>query len=428
MLEGTTSPFRRYLEWLGRRPWRILAVGGALALSAAALVMAILMQPPIAELAALVRTLAITSILSLFLGFLLYRRGLARLPSLTLTLVIAYGWAALLTLVNVLVMAGLMFVSEHDLALSIVLLLFAAIIATSYGMFVAASVTDNLRELARTAQEVAEGNLRARVQVVGRDEVAQASHAFNAMAEQLQSAAQERRAVEELRRDLIAWTSHDLRTPLTSIRAMVEALHDGVVSDEESLKRYYRTIRADVLSLNALIDDLFELAQLEAGGLKLEVAPHSISDLISDALESFQALAEKRNVSLEGSVEGDIDPIVMNPPKIGRVISNLISNAIQYTPRGGIVRVGAWRDDAGVCVTVEDSGPGFAQEDLARVFEQFYRGEEARSRKTGGAGLGLAIAQAVIDGHGGKIWAENRPDGGACVGFLLPDKVASNAS
>jgi signal transduction histidine kinase len=343
-------------------------------------------------------------------------------------LVIAYGWAALLTLVNVLVMAGLMFVSEHDLALSIVLLLFAAIIATSYGMFVAASVTDNLRELARTAQEVAEGNLRARVQVVGRDEVAQASHAFNAMAEQLQSAAQERRAVEELRRDLIAWTSHDLRTPLTSIRAMVEALHDGVVSDEESLKRYYRTIRADVLSLNALIDDLFELAQLEAGGLKLEVAPHSISDLISDALESFQALAEKRNVSLEGSVEGDIDPIVMNPPKIGRVISNLISNAIQYTPRGGIVRVGAWRDDAGVCVTVEDSGPGFAQEDLARVFEQFYRGEEARSRKTGGAGLGLAIAQAVIDGHGGKIWAENRPDGGACVGFLLPDKVASNAS
>ena len=422
MRETLTTPVYRYLDWLVRTPWRILIVGVMLALVLAALVMIALMQPPLAELAALVRTLAITSVLSLVLGFILYRRGLARLPSLALTLVLAYSWAALLTLVNVLVMAGLMFVNEHDLALSIVLLLFAAIIATSYGIFVSASVTDNLRELARTSQEVAAGDLGARATVSGRDEVAQAAQAFNEMAAQLQQAARERREVEALRRDLIAWTSHDLRTPLTSIRAMVEALYDGVVADEETIKRYYRTIRADVLSLNTLIDDLFELAQLEAGGLKLEVALHSLSDLISDALERFQAVAQKRNVTLQGTVSPGIDPVVMNAPKIERVISNLISNALNYTPPGGDVYVRAWREIDGVYVSVEDSGPGFAADDLPRIFEQFYRGEEARSRSTGGAGLGLAIANAVVEGHQGAIWAENRSSGGARVTFSLPEQ------
>jgi signal transduction histidine kinase len=399
----------------------VLIVGVLLALLVAAVLMVALMEPPLEELAALVRTLAITSILSLALGFLLYRRGLTRLPSLSLTLVLAYAWAALLTLVNVLVLAGLMFVNEHDLALSIVLLLFAAIIATSYGIFVAASVADHLRQLADTAQKVAEGDLAARVEVTGRDEVAQAALAFNEMAAQLQQSAAERREVEELRRDLIAWTSHDLRTPLTSIRAMIEALHDGVVSDKETVRRYYRTIRADVMALNALIDDLYELAQLEAGGLNLEMSRHSLSDLISDALESFRVIAGERDVQLSGDVAGDVDPVRINAPKISRVLNNLLGNAIQYTPSGGEVRVRAWRDEAGAHVTVEDSGSGFAEDDLPRVFEQFYRGEEARSRATGGAGLGLAIAQAIVDGHQGHMWAENRAAGGARVGFFLPE-------
>ncbi len=421
MIKSQSSSLQRYVNWLSGRPWRILVAGVILALSCAALVMATIMQPPAAELAALVRTLAVTSVLSLFLGYVLHRRGLARLPSLTLTLVLAYGWAAILTLVNVLVMARLMFVSEHDLALSVVLLLFAAIIATSYGLFVASSVTDNVRELAQTARQVAEGDFGARVTVSGRDEVADASRAFNAMAEQLQQAADERRAVEALRRDLIAWTSHDLRTPLTSIRAMVEALYDGVVDDEETVQRYYRTIRADVLALNALIDDLFELAQLEAGGLVLDLEPHSLGDLVSDALETFQVLAEQRGVRLEGEVAPDIDPVAINAPKMARVLRNLLSNALHYTPQGGNVRVAVWREGELVYVTVEDSGRGFADRDLSRVFEQFYRGEAARSRATGGAGLGLAIARAIIDAHGGEIWAENRVAGGARVKFSIPD-------
>lgn len=420
MHEANSSPVNRFTSWLAISPWQVMAVGVVLALVVAAVVMIVLMQPPLAEVAALVRTLAITSILSLVLGYFLYRRGLARLPSLTLTLVFAYAWAALLTVVNVLVLAGLMFVNQHDLALSLVLMLFAAIIATSYGLFVSASVTDHLRRLAETAQKVAEGDLGARAPVTGRDEVAQAAMAFNEMAAQLERAAAERREVEQLRRDLIAWTSHDLRTPLTSIRAMIEALHDGVVEDEDTIRRYYQTIRADIVSLNALIDDLYELAQLEAGGLDMDRAPASLRDLISDALESFQALARKRGITVTGEVEAGIDPVSVNAEKIGRVLNNLIGNAVKYTPAEGEVRVRAWRDSDGVHVTVEDSGPGFAEEDLPRVFEQFYRGEEARSRATGGAGLGLAIANAIVEGHEGHMSAGNRPEGGAIVGFSIP--------
>lgn len=419
-MKQAEMPVNRYVGWFSTAPLRILVSGVILALLVASTVMVWLMQPPIADLTTLISTLAVTAVVSLAAGFLLYRRGLARSPSLALTLTLAYALTSLLMLVNVLVMAQQMFFNQHDLALSIVLLLFGVIIATTFGIFVAATVTDGLRQLAETAQALAEGDLSARVRVPGRDEVSQVALAFNEMAEQLQQAARQREELEVLRRDLIAWTSHDLRTPLTSIRAMIEALHDGVVDDPETVQRYYRTIRADILALNGLIDDLFELAQLDAGGLVLEMSPHALGDLISDALETFQALAQQRAVTLTGEVGEDVDPVVLNAPKISRVLANLISNALQYTPAGGRVQVMAWRTPAEVCVTVQDSGPGFMAHDLPRVFEKFYRGELARTRATGGAGLGLAIARAVVEAHGGVMWAENAPAGGAVVGFRLP--------
>lgn len=399
----------------------VLLIGVVAALVIVALVIIWLMKPPVEELASLVGTLAVTSILTMAMGYFLYRRGWARSPSLGLTLILTYIWAAVVTLFNVWLMARLMFVNEHDLTLAGILLLFAALIATTFGIFVAASVTDGLRQLAKTADRLAEGDLKARTPVIGRDEIAQVSIAFNEMAVQLEKTAREREELENLRRDLIAWTSHDLRTPLTSIRVMIEALHDGVVTDEESRQRYYRTIRADIVALNGLINDLFELAQLEAGGLPLHLENHSLRDLISDTLETFRPLAEKRQVALEGEVGDDLDPVWMNPSKIGRVLSNLINNALQYTPEGGKVHVQAARNGQGVKVVVQDSGPGFAEQDIARIFEKFYRGEQARSRATGGAGLGLAIARGIVDAHGGRMWAENANGAGAIVGFSLPD-------
>lgn len=415
-----TFPQNKTLTWFSRAPWRILVSGLVLALALAAFLMWQLMEAPMSEITTLVSTLAFTSVVSLGVSYWLYRRGWARSPSLMLTLLVSYVWAAVLTVSNVWVMSVQMFVSPHDLTLSIVLLLFAAFIATTFGVFAAASITDNLRQLDQTAKALAGGELATRTAVTGRDEVARLAHSFNEMAAQLQAAEQERDKLEGLRREFIAWTSHDLRTPLTSIRAMVEALHDGLVEDPETAQRYYRTIRSDVMAMNKLIDDFFELAQLDANGLILEFSDHSLHDLISDALESFQALAQQRDIKLVGDVGPDIDPVRLNAAKMSRVLANLLSNALRYTPADGSVKLRAQRTSEGVEVTVCDTGPGFSPNDLERIFEKFYRGEQARSRSTGGAGLGLAIAAGIVAAHDGRIWAENNPKGGACVGFVLP--------
>jgi signal transduction histidine kinase len=413
----------RVAFWFSHKPWRILVAGVLVALIASSLLMYELMGLPFSELAQLVIVLTLTCFISVGLGYLIYRRGWTRSSSLTLTLMVTYVWAAVVTLFNVWLMQRQMFFSEHDLILSSVLLLFAAIIATTYGLFVSTSVTDGLKQLANAAAWLAEGDLSARVPVMGRDEVARVSISFNEMAGQLQATADRQRELEDLRRNLIVWTSHDLRTPLTSIRARVEALHDGLVKEPDMTHRYYQGIRADVLALNELIDDLFELAQLDAGGVSLEMMPHSLSDLISDCLESFEALVLKREIALNGTVANGIDPVWMNAGKISRVLGNLTTNAIRFTPAGGTVDISARQVDGGVLITVRDSGPGFNKADLPFVFEQFYRGEQARSRATGGAGLGLAIARSIIQAHNGRIWAENHVDGGGMVSFFLPNRT-----
>ncbi len=406
--------------WIQRAPWLILLTGILLALAVAVLLFNVLMQPPAAETIALVTTLTVTSLLSLGIGYWLYRRGWARSTSLARTLILTYIWAALLTLFNVGVMQQQMFASQHDLILSGVLLLFAAIIAATFGVFVSASVTDDLQNLAATAQQVAAGDLSARAEVNGRDEIAQVGQVFNGMADQLQQAAAQQAELDRLRRDLIAWTSHDLRTPLTSIRVRVEALNDGMVDDLETQQRFYKDIRTDVMALNKLIDDLFELAQLDAGSFRMEKSPYVLGDFISDCLQRFQIVAAQKEIDLTGQVDSAVGLVPLNATKLGRVLDNLISNAIRYTPNGGRVWVTAVRQPTRVEVTVQDSGPGFNPADLPHVFDQFYRGEEARSRATGGAGLGLAIAQGIVVAHEGSIWAQNAPEGGAIVKFSLP--------
>jgi signal transduction histidine kinase len=415
------NPSHQESTWLRRAPWLILVIGALFALVVAAALFLILMQPPTSEMRALISVLSITSLISLGIGYILYRRGWARSGSLMRTLTLTYIWAALLTLINVGIMQQQMFVSEHDLQLSGLLLLFAAIIAMTFGLFVSTSVTDGLRQLASTAQQLAAGNLNARVQVSGKDEVAQVGLAFNEMARQLQEVDQQRTELDNLRRDLIAWTSHDLRTPLTSVRVRVEALNDGVVADSETVKQYYQSILNDVQALNVLFDDMFELAQLDRVDVALEKAPASLSELIHDSLERFQTLGEEQNVRLEAQIGPDVDPVSLNSAKIGRVLDNLLSNSLRYTPPGGNVLITARRlNDDRLLVSVEDSGPGFVAEDIPRLFEQFYRGEQSRTRATGGAGLGLAIARGVIEAHNGRIWAENMPTGGSRVAFELP--------
>ena len=242
---------------------------------------------------------------------------------------------------------------------------------------------------------------------------------FNQMAAQLQTADQKQRELENLRRDLIAWISHDLQTPLASMRAVLEALSDGVVQDLETVNRYLSIAQRDVRSLSVLIDDLFQMAQLDAGGIPLDKADSSLSDLISDTLESFSELASRQNISLEGSADPKVDPVIMDTQRIGRVLNNLIGNALRYTPKGGMVEVRAQRAGSSVEVSVRDSGDGIRPEDIPNIFQSFYRGEKSRSRSTGGAGLGLAIARGIVRAHGGEIRVESKP-GNTCFIFSLP--------
>jgi signal transduction histidine kinase len=320
-----------------------------------------------------------------------------------------YAISSILTFFNVWFSARLMFASEHDLLLASVLLVFAGGMAMALGYFLSSTMTDRIHLLQKAAGKLAQGNLETRVPVSGRDEVAALAQSFNQMASQLQAADEKQHELEGMRADLIAWISHDLQTPLASIRAILEALYDGMVDDPETVKRYLNTAQRDVRSLSALIDDLFQMAQLNAGGIPLEKARSSLADLISDTLESFSELASRQGITLNGSAEVNVDPVLMDTQRIGRVLNNLIGNALRHTPTGGVIEVRARRTNEGVEVTVCDTGEGIRAEDLPKVFESFYRGEKSRSRATGGAGLGLAIARGILHAHGGDIRVESQP-------------------
>ena len=381
-----------------------------------------LMSPPTDELGLMALFLGITALVSTLAGYAAYRLGWVDLsPTLRWTLLGGYVLASLLTFFNVWFSAQLMFASQHDLMLAIVLLVFAGGIAMILGYFLSSTVTERINLLKGAAEKLAKGDLQTRVPVNGRDEVAALSTTFNQMAEQLQAADQKQRELETLRRDLIAWVSHDLQTPLTSMRAILEALSDGVVDEPEMVKRYLLTAQRDVMSLSALIDDLFQMSQLDAGGFPLHRAASSLSDLVSDTLESFSQLAKQGGILLEGQVESDVDPVFMDTQAIGRVFNNLISNALRHTPANGRVSVWVRRGASGVEVTVSDTGEGIRPQDIPHIFERFYRGDPARSRQRGsGAGLGLAIARGIVHAHGGDIRVESELGKGTQFTFHIP--------
>jgi len=335
-------------------------------------------------------------------------------------LIASYALSSLLTFFNVWLTAKLMFASQHDLMLGTVLLVFAAGMAITLGFFLASALTRRIRLLEAASQKLAAGDLLTRIPVQGRDEIAILTSAFNQMAGELQATDEKRREVERLRSDLIAWAGHDLQTPLASIRAVLEALADGVVEDPADVQRYLRTAQREVRSLSLLIDDLFQMAQIDAGGLQLDRSPNSLHDLISDTLESFSELAARQDLRLEGSAAMDVDPVIMDAARISRVLNNLVGNALRHTPPGGTVEIQAQREGARVKVVIADSGEGILAEDLPHIFERFYRGEKSRSRATGGAGLGLAIARGIIEAHGGEIKVESQAARGTQFIFWLP--------
>ena len=223
-------------------------------------------------------------------------------------------------------------------------------------------------------------------------------------------------SIEQLfdaRRELVAWASHDLRTPIASLQAMIEALEDGLATPED----YLPALREQVRALSLLVEDLFELARIDAGVLTLELRQVHVSSFVDSALRLLEPEASARRIELTADVE-DQASVTVAPEKIERVLFNLITNALRHTPSDGSVAVHARRLDDQVLVQVTDTGEGIAPEATERMFERFWRADRARSGA--GTGLGLAIARGIVEAHGGRIWAENRAQGGAQISFTLP--------
>jgi signal transduction histidine kinase len=279
----------------------------------------------------------------------------------------------------------------------------AAVVAA---LDLARSITTSLRRVGDASHEVAAGELSARAPVGGAREIAELAASFNAMAAGLEQ-------LFDARRELVAWASHDLRAPIASMQAMLEAIEDGLASADD----YLPTLREQVRTLSTLVDDLFELARIDAGALTLELHRTPVAPLVASALRQLRPEAEARGVALTSNVDDDLEA-QLAPDKFERVLFNLVTNALRHTPSDGSVAVRVERRDDDLLLRVEDDGEGLPGEAPTRMFERFWRADRARSGS--GAGLGLAIARGLVEAHGGRIWAENRPQGGACVSFTVP--------
>ena len=335
-----------------------------------------------------------------------------RARPLTTQIAIIVGTATAAILAGALVAANAMFVSPHDLRVLLVVLAVGATTAFGAGVVLA-------DRLGRASAEVQ--HLSARLADSHRDAISPGGALPAELAdlrsqvigtwEQLDAARERERAMDGSRRELVAWVSHDLRTPLSGIRAMVEALEDGVVDDPATIARYHTTIRQEADRLAQLVDDLFELSRIQAGALDLDLQRVGLADLVSDALAATGVVADARGVRLTGEL-GDPQPEVAGSvPDLARVLHNLLDNAIRHTPRGGRVQVAASTEGDHAVLSVRDSCGGIPADELDRVFDLAFRGDAARTPGQGGGGFGLAIARGLVEAHRGDIAVANEADG-----------------
>ena len=340
------------------------------------------------------------------------RRSLgSQLVTVALTTVAAVGlgvWAA----------ARAMFLTGHGLAALVVVLIAAGTVGVTAAVVLAGRVVEASTALLEATRSLGDPTLpRRESSPTGPSDLARIAAELDATSARLDEARTRERALDSSRRELIAWVSHDLRTPLAGIRAMVEALEDGVVTDAETVSRYHRTLRQEADRLAHLIDDLFELSRTQAGVLNLHLERISLSDLVSDVIAGSAPIAAAKRVELRGVMRGNAPELDAAAPELLRALRNIIENAIRHTPSDGTVLVEAGLQEDHTFVSVIDDGGGIAEQDLDRVFDVAFRADPARSGE--GAGLGLAIARALVEAHRGGITVQNE-NGGCRFTVLLP--------
>ncbi len=307
--------------------------------------------------------------------------------------------------------ANAMFISDHDFEVTLLVLLVAGLVAAAGATLVGIAVSrwsvslqEEARRFGESGEFVATTGAPAELQHLS-DELARTS------ARLLESRRREEQ-LEGSRRELISWVSHDLRSPLAGMRAMTEALEDGMAEDPG---RYHRQIRSEVDRMVRMVDDLFELSRIHAGNLKLSLQPLILGDLVSEALASADPVARAHGVRLGGAVDESIE-VVADPGELSRVVANLLMNAIRHTPQDGTVEVIGRSVPSGVELTITDGCGGLSEEDMSRAFDVAWQGSPARTPEVGsvfgsGAGLGLAIVKGIVEAHRGTVSVENEDPG-----------------
>jgi signal transduction histidine kinase len=308
-----------------------------------------------------------------------------------------------------------MFIMRHDVRVLWTVLVGAGTAGAVTALVLGRRVAAVSRSLGVMARQLAEPGAPPTATGKGApQELASLAAELERTATRLAHAQEQSAAAERSRRELVAWVSHDLRTPLAGIRAMVEALEDGVVDDPETVARYHRTMRQEADRLAGLVDDLFELSRIHAGALSLELERVALDELVSDAIGGASVAARAKGVVLRGEVPCPAPVVELSTPEMARVVRNLLDNAIRHTPTGGVIVVSARLGNAGRTaeVSVSDACGGIPDADLSQVFETSFRGDAARTPGDGGSGLGLAVARGLVEAHNGQISVRN--EGAGC--------------
>lgn len=385
----------------------VVAVAGAAGSALVALLSGMAATEAVSLLVLLVPAAVVTLVVAFAVRPVLRRATLGQQFGAVAALAVAFALA------NLAALTAAMFVNRHDATLLAALLVYSLGVSAAAAIVLARSAAAAIRRLRSTAALLGDGDLTARTGLHGRSpldagqEIQALATTLDDMADRLQLAEAQHRQVEDVRRDLVTAVSHDLRTPLANLRAMVEAVVDGVVDDPDSLRRYATEMHDSVAQMSGLVDDLFEFAQLEAGAVAVETRRARVREVVDSALAAVTFPAAEKGLRLVTQVDGVGDATCS--PRVERVLHNLLVNAVQHTPHDGTVRVLATVRRARLELEVEDSGEGIRPEDLGRVFEPFYRADPARHGS--GAGLGLAVAQRIVEALGGRITVESRPSG-----------------
>jgi signal transduction histidine kinase len=290
---------------------------------------------------------------------------------------------------------------------------FAATVAAMWlSFFFSRRVIAPVQAMSQATQRIAAGRYAERVPVNGKDELAQLALRFNQMADKLNQ-------VETMRRRLIGDVSHEIRTPLTAIKGSMEGLMDGILPANVET---YRQIHAEADRLHHLVDDLQELSRVEGHAYQLDLKQLDVSALVKTVTKRLAPQAESKRVSLDLELNPDLPQLLADEARVIQILTNLTGNALQYTPEGGKVTISAKRIDDEIQFSVHDTGVGIPPEHMPHIFDRFYRVDKSRSRREGGgSGIGLTIARALVEAHGGRIWAESEGDGhGSTFTFTLP--------